>query len=273
MTEEYEVRFYLPRSGNLDQEIQGARPWAVASRHVVNVNDLVIATALRKSGRLRVSTTPPLGKRSGIDLQHLWTFLSERDVTIQKDEPIRALDEDSIRRLCDGIAERLLPVSPTPHVEDSCQIGRVVFVALERGTSEYLYVDGDFPAIRANLWKRFKIRWPGDPEFLPAVVVANRSSQHSGSKLDIVTVVPLLEAPDLLERFPGENPRIGRPDGGDDLAAITQCLLSVSTNERDERIRLESGDLRSWTIDRGELRVLLDDIALWLGVRIPWPND
>ncbi len=248
--------------------MEGERLWAVLSDEETNQNDLAIVVAIRERGRLKVTTEPSLGKKSGVDMQHLWTFPVERDTTLQAKKPIRVLVRQSVEQLRDALTGRLTFNRKSIIGSGVESLGKVVFVRLEKPTSR-IDSDGDFPAIRRTLWERARVSWPGiEPDLLPCVVIANRFQQENGGGFELVTVTPAVEAPAFQEAFP-ENPTIALPDGSATLSVLTQCLLTVSTNEGDTRLHLANGPLRSWVVSPDEFSHIARDVAAWLGIEVP----
>jgi hypothetical protein len=150
--------------------------------------------------------------------------------------------------------------------DDVDALGRVVFVRLEPPTMEGLLADGDHRAARLLLASRYGISWPGTESRLPCIVIANRHGPECRG-LDIATVVPLIEATDQQGSFSG-NPQVAIPGTESSLWALTQCLLSVSSNDfqNDPRMSLTSGNLKSWFATPGELRAVVTDVRQWLGL-------
>lgn len=272
MTASYEVRWYGPRSEDRGQELETderhGRPNIVVSRQYLHDVKLAITVAIRTGRkRFQLSTSPPLKKLSGPDFQVIWTLPHDRDITKKRHEDVRKLNDSSIQLVRRALKKRLVPVEVVNSNDLADAVGKVVFVELAQGTRQHEQTDGDMFTIQRDLKTRFDIDWPGAPTHLPCVVICNQLSQHSGSYLKLATVVPLLNIPELLEM--PEAPKVLVPGTTDKLAALTACLMSVSSNESDSRMVTESGSLSSWMVSNDELWNILREVASWLNLQLP----
>jgi hypothetical protein len=151
-------------------------------------------------------------------------------------------------------------------------LGRVVFVSLRGSRADE---NGDLVTVRRVFWEQNRVRWPGDPDRLPCVIIANQLplERPKANPLELVTVVPAVDAPEFL-RVNGTSPRIAtNGDPSRPLAVLTELLLTVSANKTDGRIHRSSGDLGSWVITPIELREVLEDVANHTGAKVQWPKD
>lgn len=276
----YDVRKFRKRADLLGPEIVKDRLWVTLSDTDLHAFDVAIVAPVtgfhchkrEHEHRVEVRAMPNFEKRSDVDLRHLWTFPLVRECTIQDGERDRHLHEVSKQSLDVALAKRLRPDDDSLQDERIESLGRVVFVALEdadpRDSSE------DRFTIRRLLWKQHKIRWPGDSNRLPCVVLANHlAGETAGESLqECVTVVPLIESEALMDPSL-QNPSVYCRQLNQHFAVLTALLMSVSCEVGRSRVFGKSEPLSSWTITRDEFASILEDVGDFLGVPIPCPAN
>jgi mRNA-degrading endonuclease toxin of MazEF toxin-antitoxin module len=106
MLDRHDVGRFQQRSHSAGPEILGDRPWVALSDADIHQFDVAIVAAVTEyhavtqshEHRLEVKTSPPMKKRSDVDLRHLWTFPFVRECTAQEGDRVRKVVRLGVKR-------------------------------------------------------------------------------------------------------------------------------------------------------------------------------
>ena len=297
--ERYQVRSQLaPRTDSRGSEDFKERPWVVLSGPAVHQRGLFIASSIthaedrRSDGYLlEVDVRPSDVLKQPphlLDLQQLWTFPEERDDsgnlvgTLCPETKCRTVAERLRGRL---FGERVItPDAACPLDSSPPRVGQVVWIDLVGDTEDE---QSDlFTVCRA--FEQAGILWlDGPTSRMPALVILSSATASSFDPyvLRLLTVVPLIYCPSLLQEYDMEAPKIRLKDAFRDgepiyLAPLTQLLLTLDYHPKPlspknkqgrryaqpRRVFLNNGPQQSWCVEPDELDGVLREVAEFLGL-------